>query len=246
MFLPYPATARTSIETRLQRLEQNLGKVTALCEQEEATLAKLQDFELKLREQHESTLNKLAMFESKIEILNNKIADLNLKIKQQEEFIANVLTPGKQNSPILPAKSADSPQAQQSEQVKFQYCVHLVKTKKIDQALVAFEDFIWQYPSGPHAPQAHFWIAELNLLRWSDNHKNLQARDEAINQFRFVYSRFTEHPKAPDALLKLGLIMFEDHQIAKAKEIFIDLIAKHPKTSASRIAEAKLKALGQK
>jgi tol-pal system protein YbgF len=229
LFLPYPATARTSIETRLQRLEKNLIRIDALFEEQS------------------NVLNKLHIVENKLLELNSKIAELELQVKTQQELLAQVAAPNKHHAPLLPLQTMESSvEEQHSEQVKFQYCVHLVKNKKIDEAFVAFEDFIWQYPSGALAVQAHFWLAELHLLRWSDDHNNTAARDEAIKQFRFVYSRFGEHPKAPDALLKLGLIMYEDGQLSKSKEILHELITKHANTSAATIAQAKLTAISNK
>ena len=69
---------------------------------------------------------------------------------------------------------------------------------------------------------------------------NKQQWQDAAAQFDVVANKFSDSAKRPDALLKLGVIAEKTGDVAKAKQLFQQVINDYPNSSARKLAEARL------
>ncbi len=88
---------------------------------------------------------------------------------------------------------------------------NLLKDRKIDEAINAFDAHIASYPTGPYAANAHYWLGEIYLLR------NDLPKAEAA--FAAVVDNFPAHRKAGDAAFKLGTVYFQEGKKDKARTV---------------------------
>ncbi len=100
------------------------------------------------------------------------------------------------------------------------------------KAIPEFQAFIARFPDSSYAPNAHYWLGQLlfNKQQWQD----------AAAQFDVVANKFSDSAKRPDALLKLGVIAEKTGDVAKAKQLFQQVINDYPNSSARKLAEARL------
>lgn len=133
----------------------------------------------------------------------------------------------------LPAESVSD----QKETQIYQSAFNLIQQKQYSDAIPALMGYLKQYPSGRYAVNAHYWLGELYAIAG----QNAQA----VQEFTVVVTSYSDSNKAPDAMLKLGILANEQSQVAQAKEWWGKLIKQYPQSSAARIADAQLKQLDQ-
>lgn len=104
----------------------------------------------------------------------------------------------------------------------------LVRERRFEDALSAFESFVATYPSSERLANAHYWIGEVQLAQ--------QKLDPARAAFKLVVDQFTDHPKRPDALYKLGVTLDRLGDVAGRTATFEQLISAYPKSSAAGLA----------
>ncbi len=137
-----------------------------------------------------------------------------------------------------PESSLSVPAAPLSENENQAYdkAVNLIlKDKKYDQAIPAFQAFLQNYPSSSYVPNAKYWLGQLlfNKQDWSG----------AGEQFLALVSNFPDSSKRADALLKLGITQFERSNIARAKQLWEQVVTEFPDSSTSKLATQRLKNL---
>ncbi|WP_024560338.1 cell division protein CpoB [Franconibacter pulveris 601] len=150
---------------------------------------------------------------------------------------------GTQNSeaPAAPDSSASGPAAAapvQSGDANTDYnaAIALVQDKsRQDEAIVAFQNFIKQYPDSTYQPNANYWLGQLNY--------NKGKKDDAAFYFASVVKNYPKSPKAADAMFKVGVIMQDKGDTAKAKAVYQQVIAKYPGTDGAKQAQKRLNAM---
>ncbi len=100
-------------------------------------------------------------------------------------------------------------------------------------AAEAFRAFLEQFPEGPLADNAHYWLGESYYVTGNF--------DIALNSFQSVLDQFPESPKAPDAMLKLGFCYYELEQWDQARDTLERVRERYPDTSVSRLAQDRLR-----
>jgi tol-pal system protein YbgF len=110
----------------------------------------------------------------------------------------------------------------------FEAAMSLVKGKKYDKAIEAFDGFLGRFSDSPRAENAMYWRGEC-LFAKSD-----WAR--AAEQFEAVLARYPQGQKSPDALLKLGLSYARSSDKDKAHDAFAKLKSQYPKSDAAKQA----------
>lgn len=226
MTLPNQSWARSSsidrLERRLQQVEQILqNKISEDMLQElEQLRGEVQELRGSLEEQQHS-----------LSLLNKRQESMYQDFNKAKHVKAPT------DNPAEPAVNNES------EQEAYDVAYSLVENKKFNDAIVKFQDFLWQYPDGKLAPNAHYWLGEIYLAKWQQDKTNSSLLEKAVNAFNIVVSKYDSHHKAVDSMLKLGFIEVERESYAAAKGYFKDLIAKYPKSSRVKIAEGKLQKL---
>ncbi|PLL18238.1 tol-pal system protein YbgF, partial [Klebsiella pneumoniae] len=83
---------------------------------------------------------------------------------------------------------------------------------------------------------ANYWLGQLNY--------NKGRKDDAAFYFASVVKNYPKSPKAPDAMFKVGVIMQDKGDTAKAKAVYQQVINKFPGTDGAKQAQKRLNALG--
>lgn len=109
----------------------------------------------------------------------------------------------------------------------------LVKAKKFPEAINGFEDFLKRYPSGVYAPNALYWLGELQLV---STPRDLNAAEKA---FSILLEKYPDHSKVPDAMYKLAKVRFLNGDKGGSKKLLDELIAKHGDSNRSAIKFAR-------
>ena len=124
--------------------------------------------------------------------------------------------------PVTPAEPAVS------DRVAYQQAFTLVRERKFDESVQAFEQFIQTYPTSDNLANAYYWIGEVKLAQ--------QQLDSAKSAFETVVSQFVGHRKRPDALYKLGVVQDRLGESAAQQNTFKQLLDEYPKSSAAGLA----------
>ena len=115
-----------------------------------------------------------------------------------------------------------------SEREAYQNAFDLMKERKFDESINAFNELIVRYPSGQYTPNAYYWLGELHLAQ--------QNTEQARQSFMQVIGLYPDHPKVPDTLYKLGVAYHRLGDTAKAMEYFADVQSRYPQSSAAGLA----------
>jgi tol-pal system protein YbgF len=99
-------------------------------------------------------------------------------------------------------------------------------------AIVAFQNFIKQYPKSNLAPRAQYWIGESYYAE--------KRFREAIFEFKKVIDQFPKSEKAPDALLKIAFSFDALGQADLARPFLDEVQQAYPKSNAAKIAKDRI------
>jgi tol-pal system protein YbgF len=129
------------------------------------------------------------------------------------------------------SQSSVAEQAGEGEAYRAAY--GLVRGQKFDQAAQAFKQFLRDYPDGKYAPNAHYWLGELYLVKQPPD---LEASRQA---FTLLLDQYPDNSKAPDALYKLGKVQFLKGNREKAKEYLDRVISQYGSSNSSAVKLAR-------
>ncbi len=119
-----------------------------------------------------------------------------------------------------------------NDEKAYQAAYRLVQNRDFDGAIKAFNDMLVQNPKGKYAPNAQYWLGEINLTKG-----NLEKASES---FYAVYSQHPKHPKAADSLLKLGYVEYNKGNFKKSQEFLNQVKAQFPGTTSAQLADSRL------
>ena len=109
----------------------------------------------------------------------------------------------------------------------------LMKARKLDEAAVAFMQFLQNFPKSALVVNGYYWMGQIYYKQ-----ANL---DEARKAFTFVKNQFPNHAKTPDSKYKLGVILHRLGDDIKSKEILREVVNQHSSSASARFAEKYLK-----
>lgn len=112
----------------------------------------------------------------------------------------------------------------------------ILKERRYDDAIPAFQKFIEQFPSSIYIPNAHYWLGQLQFNKANYN--------EAKKHFGEVISSYPDSTKRSDALLKQGTVLQKLGDNAAAKKLFQQVIAEFPESNSATLAKSRLVNLG--
>ncbi|MFD2111997.1 tol-pal system protein YbgF [Thiorhodococcus fuscus] len=113
----------------------------------------------------------------------------------------------------------------------------LLKERKYDEAITAFNDLLRRYPQGQFSDNARYWLAETYYVQ-----RNLSA---ALSEFERLLQLNPQSPKAPGAMLKIGFIQYDQKDLDQAKVSLERVIATYPNSTEARLAKGRLERIGQ-
>ncbi|MFT5425197.1 MAG: tol-pal system protein YbgF, partial [Gammaproteobacteria bacterium] len=118
-------------------------------------------------------------------------------------------------------------------QAEYQQAFKLLKESQYDQAIKAFSKFVKAYPDNQYSDNAQYWMAEALYVK--------QQYENAIREYNNLVSNYPDSQKVPHGLLKIGYSYQELGNTDTAKLWYTDLRQRFPGTTASRLAEDRLK-----
>jgi len=118
----------------------------------------------------------------------------------------------------------------------YQKAFKLLKEAQYDQALVAFKDFLKDYPDSAFSDNAQYWLGEANYVT--------QNYELAINEYQALCNTFPDSKKVSHALLKIGYSYAELGNDADATKTLKEVKLEYPGTTAARLAEERLRKIG--
>jgi tol-pal system protein YbgF len=96
-----------------------------------------------------------------------------------------------------------------------------------------FLRFMDNFPESSLMPNVLYWLGETYYTE--------KRYERAIGSFEQVLRIFPRHPKAPDALLKIGYCREKLNEIPAARFHLKALIRRYPKSSSAKLARTKLR-----
>lgn len=220
--------ARNDVQllTRLNQLQQEVQLLRGMIEEQVHSIETLEKRQRALYADLDKRIEKLKTVAAQTPVDSLSLAPTN---KIPTASLSQVAT-----APSL-TLDINSSEATLTDKSAYQSAYAYIKSKSYPQAVSAFQDFLTAYPESDLIPNAHYWLGELFLL--DRNHQ------QAITSFNRVVSDHSAHPKAADAMVKLGIVNLELGKPVEASQIFNQVKAQFPRSAASRIAEARLNAL---
>lgn len=177
-----------------------------------------------------------------LEVQDHKITELEGKVKQGGEQVAQAKPVDKTplkfpkyfNQPVQAAKT----QAKVNDEQSYMQAYELIKRKEFPKAITSLKGFIQSYPQSGYLANAYYWLGELYLAQGDLN--------QSLNAFDTVVRDFPLSNKVAGATLKKGFVFYEKGNMEQAKQQLMEVRAKYPDTSLSRLAAAKLGELNRK
>jgi tol-pal system protein YbgF len=111
----------------------------------------------------------------------------------------------------------------------------LLKNGKYDDAIRGFRSMLEKWPKGRYADNATYWMGEAYYVK--------RDYKSALSSFQSVLDKFGSSPKAPDAMLKVGLSQIELKQTDAGKATLQKVIQTYPTANASNLARQRLDSL---
>jgi len=130
-----------------------------------------------------------------------------------------------------PAKNTESNEVQ--IQAEYQQAFKLLKRSQYDQAIKAFNTFLQAHPENQYSDNAQYWIAEALYVK--------RQYEDAIKEYNNLLANYPESQKVPHGLLKIGYSYQELGKADEAKLWYTDVRQRFPGTTASRLANDRLK-----
>jgi len=131
--------------------------------------------------------------------------------------------------PVAPAPEvASAPAATRADQQAYDEAFNLVRERKFNEAIAAFEAFVIQFPNSTNTANGYYWLGEIHLAQ--------QSLDMARIQFERVLSDFPSHGKVPDTLYKLGVVYSNLGQRERSRDMMQRVIDEFPQSTAASLA----------
>ncbi len=108
-----------------------------------------------------------------------------------------------------------------------------VRSQQFNGAIVAFKQFLQDFPDGKYAANAHYWLGELYLVIVPAD------LEMARREFGLLLEQYPDNTKAPDAMYKLGKVYFEKGNAEKAREYMDRVISEFGSGTSSAVKLAR-------
>jgi len=109
----------------------------------------------------------------------------------------------------------------------------LLKQSQYEPAIRAFREYLAKYPVSDYSDNAQYWLGEAYYV--------MREFELASDEYMRLVNNYPDSQKYTHALLKIGYSMHELGQFEEAKQILDELQLNYPRTTASRLADERLK-----
>ena len=172
--------------------------------------------------------NRVGSLENEIDALKQELNQLAIKNNQLDMIIRSQARGTGQKQ-----KTNNSENAKKSFESSFE----LLRKGDYISAEIALREYINDFPDGSYTDDAKFWLAE---SLFSQNKYN-----EALDIFNQIIIEYPDSEKMMESILKSGFSQQELGDLSAAEAIFRRVINEYPNSSASSLAEERLKKIQQ-
>ena len=250
-FAQAPVVDARDLDERLKRLERLLGS---------ESLVKLYDEVESLGTEVRELRGQLEVLSHTINQIEQRQRDLYLDTDQRLQRIESA-SPTQTASPsplpatppaetAAPSQPAPAPAATApaqtppaagidpfAEQQAYQSAFDLLKSGRYEDATIAFQQFIAEYPAGSYADNAQYWLGETFYIT--------RRFEQAVQEFERLVSAHPNSQKLTHALLKIGYAHDELGNEAEAERVLGELMERHPQSAAAALARKRLLSIRQ-
>ncbi|MFT2111335.1 tol-pal system protein YbgF [Marinomonas sp. 2405UD68-3] len=207
---------------QLESLQVEVSQLRGKVEEQSHELSKMK----------RSQLDRYIDLDKRLTLLLNKPSPVSITEPIKASTPSNiVVAPPVSNAVIVPAPiQIEKPTAEIQSVYRSAY--DLVRRKDYKAADAAFTAFASKYPRNELTGNAYYWLGELKLV--------LGNKEQALENFAVVSSRFSGHAKEADALYKSGIIYDQLNQKTKARSLLSQVIDRYPDTNTSKLASGYL------
>ena len=156
-------------------------------------------------------------------------------------------TSAEATAPSQPAPTSTTPSAGQTpsatgidpfaEQQAYQSAFDLLKSGRYEDAAVAFQQFVAEFPTGSYADNAQYWLGETYYIT--------RQFQRAVQEFERLVSMHPNSQKLTHALLKIGYAHDELGNKAEAERVLGELMERYPQSAAAGLARKRLLSIRQ-
>jgi len=224
---------------RLEQMQIEIQQLRGVVEEQSQTIIDLKkrqsniysDLDLRLQELTGGHVKTVASVDSETSVGNSKSSvensvDNAIVAKGVKETAAPVKQDSKLNEIV-----DEAPVLNQKEM--YQSAYETLRNGHNTRAISAFKTLLAEFPAGEYADNSQYWLAEA--------YKVNQDLNSAKAAFTKVVTQYSNSPKVPDALLKLGYIELEQNNKAKARDYLTQVTVNYPGTTAAHLAAKKLR-----
>jgi tol-pal system protein YbgF len=104
---------------------------------------------------------------------------------------------------------------------------------QIDRSRAVFQQVFDADPSGDLADNALYWVGE--------TYYTTGKYTEALAHYKRVTAEYAQQNKAPDALLRIGMIQAKQGDLVLARQTLNQVLASYPYSTAAAAAKGELK-----
>jgi len=242
------------VTQRLERLERALDSEAASSANKESLITlqqKLNNMQSELQQlrgQNESLRNELDQMQKQQResfIAIDKRLQMSPEMNADEQMMTNqpskVISSDAQTESAMPESEvmARKPivvpsDTQDSDETidAYRSAFLLLKQRRHDESITAFEDFLSNYPNSKYSANAQYWLAEGNYVT--------KRYDRALVEFNKVIDRYPTSSKLPDARLKIGFTQYELGQFDESRVTLTRLRSQFPNSTVAGLAQERL------
>ncbi|MDZ7828116.1 MAG: tol-pal system protein YbgF [Halofilum sp. (in: g-proteobacteria)] len=130
------------------------------------------------------------------------------------------------------ASESSQPRDPKAERKAYDAAFQLLREGRYDDAAGAFSQFLKDFPDGPYADNAQYWLGEARYVT-----RNFEP---ALEAFRTVVAQHPDSAKVPDARLKMGYTLYEMGRYDEARKVLETVTKQHRDSAVARLAEERL------
>ncbi len=208
---------------QLESLQVEVSQLRGKVDEQSHELAKMK----------RNQLDRYIDLDKRLTLLLNKPSPLPSVVSANPAIPQNtvVSAPPVSNASIIPAPILIEKPTPEIQGV-YRSAYELVRSKDYKAADNAFSAFVTKYPSNELTGNAYYWLGELKLV--------LGDKEQALENFAIVSSRFSGHAKEADALYKSGIVYDQLNQKDKARSLLSQVVDRYPETNTSKLASGYL------
>lgn len=247
LFIPAVALADDDLETQVNaqqatmlRIQNSLDQMQSQIDQQNGKIEELNHEVSELKSQLDAVKAQGAQSSDgqNADQSNSGNADANgagtqQNVNAQQSNAGQTAAAGAAQGPVTDAKGNALKPSDANAKAMYSKAYNLVVSNKLSDSIPAFKAFIEKYPDSDLAPNAWYWLGQVQFKL----KQNQDARVSFLNA-----AGFRNSPKRADSLYKLGLIYKLSGDKEKANKFFEVVTKQYPNDTAAELAQKQLAA----